>query len=420
MIIAFCSYVLQFFHYTRDESELQRKHGSGILKKTLLIIQRKTLLIRRENMGNKKQESGKKKKPPGIRILKWIGVILLIIVLAVAGLFAFLTITEYKPEDVQTLDIEPSEEDPGDAAQKNTYTVVSWNTGYGALGDNADFFMDGGTHVKTADKDRVLQNVGDMSGALKEIDPDFIFLQEVDVDSHRSSYVDESGMFAEAFPEMDSTFATNYRVAFIPYPVPPIGSVESGIMTLSDCRIREAERVALPCPFSWPVRLGNLKRCLLVSRIRLDGEEDKELVLVNLHLEAYDSGEGKIEQTKLLAQILNEEREKGNYVIAGGDFNQAFSEEEQSLYQIPGDLWRPGLLDADVFGEGWQLLTDATVPTCRSLDKPLEGADSEYFQYYVIDGFIVSDNVKVESLETQSLHFTATDHNPVVLKFTLK
>ena len=266
----------------------------------------------------------------------------------------------------------------------------------------------------------MLQNVGDMSDALKEIDPDFIFLQEVDADSYRSSHIDESEMFAGEFPGMDSSFATNYKVAFIPYPVPPIGSVESGIMTLSDCRVRDSVRISLPCPFSWPVRLGNLKRCLLVDRIRLEEEEDKELVLINLHLEAYDSGEGKIEQTKLLAKIMNEEREKGNYVIAGGDFNQAFSEEEQTLYQIPGDLWRPGRLDQEVFGEGWQFLTDPTVPTCRSLDKPLEGADTEYFQYYVIDGFIVSDNVKVESLETQSMHFTATDHNPVVLKFTLK
>ena len=25
--------------------------------------------------------------------------------------------------------------------------MMSWNIGYGALGDNADFFMDGGNHV---------------------------------------------------------------------------------------------------------------------------------------------------------------------------------------------------------------------------------------------------------------------------------
>ena len=97
-------------------------------------------------MGNRKENTGKKKRPLGIRILQWIGVILLILVLAVAGLFAYLTITEYKPDAEETLDIEPSDEEPGDAAVRDTYTLVSWNTGYGALGNNADFFMDGGTH----------------------------------------------------------------------------------------------------------------------------------------------------------------------------------------------------------------------------------------------------------------------------------
>ena len=72
------------------------------------------------------------------------------------------------------------------------------------------------------------------------------------------------------------------------------------------------------------------------------------------------------------------------------------------------------------FGDGWQLLTDATVPTCRSLDQPYEGADKDNFQFYVIDGFIVSDNIQVEELKTLDLDFANSDHNPVVLKFTLK
>lgn len=45
---------------------------------------------------------------------------------------------------------------------------------------------------------------------------------------------------------------------------------------------------------------------------------------MNLHLEAYDDGEGKEAQTAMLLQILQEEYVKGNYVIAGGDFNQSF------------------------------------------------------------------------------------------------
>ena len=372
--------------------------------------------MKKSESGN--DNSGKKRRSPVVRIMRIVGCILLIAVLAVAGLFAFLTITEFRPAATQTLEIEPSEEDPSDAVLGKEYKLISWNTGYGALGDNADFFMDGGKGVKTATKDRVMENVETMTGRLQEEATDFIFLQEVDLDSSRSSYIDESELFAGAFGGMDSTFATNYRVAFVPYPIPPIGSVESGIMTLSSCRVRDSVRISLPCPFSWPIRLGNLKRCLMVDRIRIDGSDD-ELVLVNLHLEAYDSGEGKVLQTLQLSEFLKEEREKGNYVIAGGDFNQAFSAEDRDLYPVAEGLWTPGLLDAGAF-PGWQLLTDAKTPSCRSLDKPLEGADPENFQYYVIDGFIVSDNVEVESVTTLDEGFKATDHNPVVLKFKLQ
>ena len=51
---------------------------------------------------------------------------------------------------------------------------------------------------------------------------------------------------------------------------------------------------------------------------------DREPVLVNLHLEAYDDGEGKIAQTNQLRDYIEDEYAKGNYVIAGGDFNQVF------------------------------------------------------------------------------------------------
>lgn len=96
----------------------------------------------------------------------------------------------------------------------------------------------------------------------------------------------------------------------------------------SDGEIESSERVALLCPFKWPVRLANLKRCLLVTRIPVE-DTGKELVIINLHLEAYDKGERKIAQTKLLKDYLEKECEKGNYVIAGGDFNQVFSNIEK-------------------------------------------------------------------------------------------
>ena len=51
------------------------------------------------------------------------------------------------------------------------------------------------------------------------------------------------------------------------------------------------------------------------------------------------------------------------------------------------------------------------------LDEPY---DAQTSQHYVLDGFIVSPNIEVRSVETQSLGFKYSDHNPVVVEIGFK
>ena len=347
---------------------------------------------------------------------KVIGIIVAILVVFILALVAFLTVTEYNPPATQEIEIHGVARETLEPGQ--SVSVVTWNAGYGGLSRQADFFMDGGDGVRTVSHDGVLANLAGIEDELAALDPDFIFLQEVDQDSERTHGINERARIATAFaPAYASAYALNYDVAYVPYPLPPIGAVESGIMTLSRMQPSSAERVQLPCPFSWPVRLGNLKRCLLVERVPIQGGT-AELVLVNLHLEAYDDGEGKAAQTAQLAQLLQEERARGNYVIAGGDFNQSFSNVDTSMYPLQDDdLWQCGYIDVGSLGDGLTAVMDNATPTCRSLDRPYD--DSANFQFYMIDGFIVSDNVHIDALETIDADFEFTDHNPVLLNATL-
>ena len=259
-------------------------------------------------------------------------------------------------------------------------TIVSWNCGYGALGDNADFFMDGGSSVYTADRSRVENNLAGIRDALKALNPDLLILQEVDIRSSRSYGLDERTVLRNALPGASEAFAYNFNALFVPYPLPPIGHVESGLFTLSSAVPSSAERVSLPVPFSWPIRMFNLKRCLLVSRFPVKNSS-RELVLINLHLEAYDDGEGKEAQARQLTALMQEEYAKGNYVIAGGDFNQRFTNVDQSAYPVYEGMWQPGVIDAASFGSDFSLLMDNRSPTCRSLDRAYAGSDHEGFQF---------------------------------------
>ena len=351
-------------------------------------------------------------------IMRRAGLVLLALLLLALAFFAALTAFEYRPAEEEKTAVVPgnaAEPLPAGAALR----VLSWNLGYGALGDNADFFMDGGRGVYTADESRVLRNLADIRETVKSLSPDLCLLQEVDTDSDRSRHIDEAAWFRAAFPGFSSAFAFNHRALFVPFPIPPVGRVNAGLLTLSRYAVEpEAARLSLPCPFAWPIRTAQMKRCLLLTRIPVS--DGKELVLVNLHLEAYDSGEGKIAQTQKLVSVLREESEKGNYVIAGGDFNQFFTGEDQQTYAVRDGLWRPGILERERFGDGLSLFCDSGTPTCRSLDRPYAGADPDDFQYYAIDGFILSDNIGVLSVETRDAGFVASDHNPVLLTCRLR
>ena len=374
-------------------------------------------------MDIEKVEIKEKKIPLRTRkILKQVLSAVLMVIFIITAVLEFLTLTEYRPDMTEEVAVNYFSYEalsPGDSLK-----VLTWNVGYGALGDNADYFKNGGKSVRTADEERVQRN---LKGIIKETSvmrPDVIFFQEVDRDSSRSYHIDETiAMINELSEEYTlrytTAFAYNYNVNYVPYPIPPIGEVRSGLLTLTTMPMESAQRIQLPCPFDWPDRLIDYKRCLLLERLPLQNS-DKELVLVNLHMEAFASSKAKENQTGRLMQILEEEAAKGNYVIAGGDFDQTFSGTDTSAYPQQEGKWAPGEILTEELGDSWQCLMDSSAPTCRSLDRPYEGADHGSFQYYVVDGCILSSNIEVRSFETKDLGFVYTDHNPVLLECVLK
>ena len=356
-----------------------------------------------------------KKKSVLKSILKVVGIVLGVILLIAVGLFGYLTITEYRPADTEAVELKQTETAP--VFSGNSFRVLSWNIGYSALGKESDFFMDGGKQTRPDNEGIVNKNLDGIKKIIADANPDFCLLQEVDSDSDRSFKKQE----VDALTALDfcrsSAYAFNYKCDFVPYPLPPLGRVRSGLLTMSAWKGESATRISLPCPFKWPISTANLKRCLLVDRIPLEGS-DKELVLVNLHLEAYDDGEGKIAQTNELLGFLRDEYAKGNYVVAGGDWNQIFPDTE-SIYPIPEamrKLWSPGVLEQALLeAGGWELVWDpGEHGTCRLLNQPYDPGDRENTQYYVIDGFLISPNLELVSVKTLNEEFEFSDHNPVL------
>ena len=344
-------------------------------------------------------------------------ILILVLVLGLGGLIGWLSAAEYRPASIEALT--PLSDG---AAEKLTpgaqLSILSWNIGYAGLGKDSDFVLDGGENMRAADRAAVQSYLAGISRTLGEESCDLVLLQEVDRDCTRSYSIDEAAALACG----DAFFALNYACPFVPNPntyfIDPMGKVNSGLLSCSKYAVDRAERQSLPSPFSWPLRIVNLKRCLLVSYLPIEGS-DRKLVLVNLHLEAYDDGEGKIAQTKQLMDFLESEYRKGNYVIAGGDFNQSFPGALEAFPIRHPELWTPGILDESSLPEGFGFVYDLTTPSCRLLNRPYDPADTENTQHYVIDGLLVSPNVRVDRLQTLDLGFENADHNPVCVTVTL-
>ena len=357
------------------------------------------------------------KKHKGLKItLISIGAVFALILSFIGGVLIFASATTLKVKDVEKMQVNASVQ--SEINKENSINLMTWNTGYGALDERQDCCWDGGKGVYGESKEVVQENINALKSKINEIDPDIFFVQELDLDSKRSFYINELGSFRETFNQKyNNTFARNFKAGLVPSPLSQMtGKVDAGIATFSKFSINDSERVQLPIPFSWPMKLFNLKRCLLVTRMPIK-DSDKELVMINLHLEAYSSEEGKAKQANQLMGLMKEEYEKGNYVVAGGDFNQTFNSIDLNKYPNNGD-WDCPVMDASIYPD-FAFKMDDSVPTCRSLKTPLVGYDKSTFQYYMIDGFIVSNNVTVSEIHTLDLGFKNTDHNPVTMNIKL-
>lgn len=377
-----------------------------------------------KKQGTEGQNPGKGRLWKRIGII--IGCIFLLLVFLVAGYVAYMQVQYYRIEDNQAIATENNREETIKAG--TPYTLMTYNVGFGAYSDDYTFFMDTGemkdgtkttgTSSRAESKEEALANTEGSIGLLQSEDPDFIFVQEVDEKATRSYGINQVELFKEAFPDYASAFACNFHSAYLFYPIlEPHGSVQAGMLTLGKYRITESIRRQFPVDSSFITKFTDLDRCFMISRVPV--EDGRELLLVNVHLSAYDEG-GKIraKQLELLNQVLTEEKEKGNYVIVGGDFNHDIAD---SIESFPSGQKTPGWvfqLDDSQLAEGYHFVkadNAADTPTCRGADIPYEKGVT---YTVIVDGFIVSDGI-VARAENLDGEFRYSDHNPVKLTFEL-
>lgn len=363
-------------------------------------------------------------KPVWKPILLAVLALLAVLLLLVGGYVLYVVLSYKRVEDNQVLTVERATKPEGQkdsVAVGELYCAMTYNVGFGAYSDDYSFFMDGGEHSWALSEEAVYENIAGSIHLLEVFHPDFMFIQELDVDSTRSYHIDQRELFAEAFPEYDMIFAHNYlNSPFLMWPLfEPHGTITAGIGTYAKFPMQDAVRRSLPIMDNFSKYL-DLDRCY--TRVAVPTENGAYLCLYNLHLSAYgnDPELGK-KQITMLLEDMQADYDAGNYVICGGDFNHdlklAEGAEARETWAQP---FPRSMLPAE-FKMAMDFLSAEriamTINTSRDSGAPYELLKTKT---YMLDGFLISDNVEFVELNTVNGGFEYSDHNPLVLYFRLK
>ena len=367
-------------------------------------------------------------KKPIKKLLKIVGIVLALILLALVGYIIYLYASYHRIEDNLPLQVETSanNEEASETDDMLTtgqkYSALTYNIGLGAYTPDFSFFMDGGKSSWAKSKDSVLKTVQGAGNLAASKDPDFAMIEEVDLDSTRSYHVNEYNILKDCFPDYYYVFAQNYDSAFLFYPfTQPHGSSKSGIGLFSRYPVTSALRRSFPVSTSF-TKFFDLDRCYSISRVPVDN--GKELVIFALHMSAYGNSDAIREgQIAMLTADMQKEYEAGNYVLCGGDFNhdlKASANEENSEYQS----WAYPFPREELPDHFSFCLDQLSEEERSNLWNSARNADMEYVpgETYTVtlDGFIISDNVECLSYENINTGYSYSDHDPVYLEFKLK
>ena len=350
------------------------------------------------------------------KIIKVLCIVLAAIVLAVLSYLIYVVLSYHRIDNNLTLEIEGTATSM--APIDTELSLLTYNIGFGAYSADYSFFMDGGEHSRALSKDAVFHNTNGAVDVISKTNPDLVLLQEVDTDGTRSYHVNQKNLIADKFSGFDSVFAENYDSPYFLYPFhEPTGANKSGILTLSRFDIESSTRISLPVEKSVS-KYFDLDRAYSMSIIKTDG--GKDLVLYNVHLSAYTT-DGTIseDQLKILSDDMQKQYEKGNYIIAAGDFNKDMLGDSSKYFERPsGEYNWAAPFNDSLLPQGIKSYSGSNVPSCRNADSAFKGDGTDFV--LSVDGVLVSDNIEVLSCETVDTSFAYSDHNPVNLKFILR
>ena len=210
---------------------------------------------------------------------------------------------------------------PGDSDvyDDGALKVVTWNIRFGS--GRFPFFGDScGDEVisENSDVKLIMQAIAD---TLNKIDADIVLLQEVDVSSKRTGYLDQVQYLLENTYLNYGCYASMWKADFIP--TDGIGKINTGNAILSRYEITEAERVELSLRSDQDdlIQYFYLRRNILKAKIPSLAQSGKDFFAVDIHATAFATDDTKQQHLIKYSEVLSEIANNNGVFVSGGDLN---------------------------------------------------------------------------------------------------
>lgn len=323
------------------------------------------------------------------KILKFIFKLLLSLII-LFGIFIFWASSSTLEESdyIKLSNVDKFEEPKNDSI----FSIATYNIGY----------LSGMTNNLPIAKPKSLfdNNLTSILNKTKQVDPDIIAFQEIDYNASRSYNINQEEEIANLGYNYRAT-AINWDKRYLPFPYWPFsmhfGKVVSGQSIVSKYPLKEHKRNILQRVADAPFYrdIFYIERLAQVSKVVLN---NKEVVLINVHLEAFDKTT-RVNQFDEVLAIFNKYKE--NYpTILLGDFNSRARDKDAVIQKM---------FKMDNVGNAAFKIED--IKNTFDTKKPYERID------YI---FYTKNNIEYISGRVLNEFEQASDHLPVMMRFKLK
>lgn len=202
-------------------------------------------------------------------------------------------------------------------APDSSVKVMTWNIRFGI--GRGPWFGDACGYKVVYTEPEVLANMERIAQKIEELQPDILLLQEVDIQSKRSDYVDQLQWLLDNTYFNYAAYGSQWQTEYIPSD--GLGRMNETNVILSRWPLDSAKRIqlALRSDQIAPEQYLYERCCMVEARVVVPGFQD--LYVVNIHASAFATDNTRIKHLAAFKQELDRIEAKGFVFVAGGDLN---------------------------------------------------------------------------------------------------